>query len=472
MKRFDPNEFSLLIIDEAHRGVAKGYQKIVNYYRQNPALKVLGVTATPVRSDKEALGQVFNVVAGQFPIGYGVEHGWLVDITQQFVSVSSLDLSNIHTVKGDFDQRELSALMETQPVIMGICQPSLEVLYGLQPRTLSDIQVEDWGDYLSGLNKPARKAIVFTASVFQAELFSNILNGAVPHLAEWICGKTPKEKRRESLERFEKGETRVLVNVACLTEGYNSPAAEVVLMARPTKSVGTYEQMVGRILRPLPGTVDGDDLETPDKRRASIDASPKPFARIIDFVGNSGRHKLVSCMDILGGKVSDDAIAKAKLRGVEDEKPLRVTAALANAEKELVEEKKRQRELEEERQQRTHSRLVAGSNFHFENVDPFDALNIRRATPFARGYGRVPSPKMAAFLARHGINVEKHRLTFTDAGMMIGKIQKMKAKAPASPGQRRVLERYGLPTGVTFTRAKEQIDELKSNGWKRLPVTT
>src|ERR1700744_5268068 len=108
MAKFDPMRFGALIIDECHHSASSSYKRVINYYRTNPALKVLGVTATPDRADEEALGQVFQSVAYEYEIVQAVKDGWLVPIQQQMVHVAGLDFSSIHTTAGDLNSAELS----------------------------------------------------------------------------------------------------------------------------------------------------------------------------------------------------------------------------------------------------------------------------------------------------------------------------------------------------------------------------
>ena len=97
MNRFDPKEFSLLVIDEAHHAPAATYKRIIEYYKQNPVLKILGLTATPDRTDKKAMGQMFEEVAYAYDIRDGIDDGWLVPIEQQSVFVEGLDYSKVKT---------------------------------------------------------------------------------------------------------------------------------------------------------------------------------------------------------------------------------------------------------------------------------------------------------------------------------------------------------------------------------------
>ena len=103
MTKFDPSQFGLLIIDEAHHATSPTYRRVIDYYRTNPALKVLGVTATPDRADEQALGQVFQSVAFDYEVLDAIHDGWLVPIEQQMVHVEGLDYSSIRTTAGDLN---------------------------------------------------------------------------------------------------------------------------------------------------------------------------------------------------------------------------------------------------------------------------------------------------------------------------------------------------------------------------------
>lgn len=419
MGRFKPEEFDTLIIDECHHSTASSYRKIVDYFKQNPNLKILGVTATPERADEEALGQIFGSVAFQYGIKDGIDNGWLVDITQQFVEVKSLDFSHVRTTAGDLNGADLAAVMEAEANVQGICQPILEVLFALKPKTLDTIPATQWTEYLAGLNKKPRRSIVFTASVAQAEMCCNILNRAVPDMAEWVCGKTNKEKRREILERFSTGVTAVVVNCGVLTEGFDNPAVECIFMARPTKSLSLYTQMVGRSTRPLPGVV--DPYPTKEERKDAISKSQKPYCRIIDFVGNSGRHKLINSFDVLGGKVSEKVIERSILKALEDGKVHMVSVMMTNQEIELEEEKKRKAEAARQQEEARKRRLMARSDCDWYDVDPFS----RKTGPVANQkwfWQRPISERQREVLQKRGWDPDK--MSPAQARTLIGEIAK------------------------------------------------
>lgn len=414
LERWRPDDFGLIVCDEFHHGTASTYRKIFDYFGQNPHLKILGVTATPDRADEEALSQVCDSVAFEYDIYDGVQDGWLVPVTQQFCPVSSLDLSHVRTTAGELNQGDLAKIMEAEENVQGVCQPALEVLYGMPPKTLTPIPVPEWPTFIANLNRTPRRAIVFTVSVAQAEACCSILNRVVIGIAEWICGKTPEEDRKDILDRYKRGKTPVIVNCAVLTEGFDAPATEVIFMAKPTKSRSHYTQMVGRSTRPLPGLVDG--LADADARKAAIKASAKPFCRIIDFAGNSGKHKLVCALDILGGKCTGEVLERAKQKALEDGKPVAVLRQLTKAEAELEDEKRKRIEARRLAEEARRNGVVAKSHFQMVDVDPFGQQRFF-ASASKKALGPPATDKQKRLIGRFGINPRD--LTKKKAGWII-----------------------------------------------------
>ena len=346
--------------DEAHHSVAPVNRKAVEHFTANPDLKLLFTTATPERADESALGQVCESTAYNFGIFDGVREGWLVDITAQFCNVKHLDLSKVHTTAGDLNQGELAKIMERDDIIMGVAQPIVEVSYGLKEHTLDAILPEKWSEYLATLQQEPRRGIVFTVTVEQAEGLATLLRMAHPKLAEAVSAQTEPDVRSAIFDRFKTGETSLICNVGICTEGYNNPGVQTIFIARPTKSRSLYMQMIGRSTRTLPRTVDG--LATAEERRAAIAASAKPWARLVDFSGNTGRHDIVSPWNILGGNVSDETVERAIRKAKKDGKPVRVIANLNNTDNELKAEAKQAKEDEK-------ARILARSQFHTGQVD-------------------------------------------------------------------------------------------------------
>jgi superfamily II DNA or RNA helicase len=463
MTRFNPAEFSLVIADEAHHAVAPSQRKVLDYYRKNPKLRVLGLTATPDRCDEEALGQVFEDVAFEYDILEGINGGWLVPIQQQAVYIEGLDLSNVRTTAGDLNGKDLAEVLEYEQTLHEMTTPILEMC----------------GDC---------KTLVFTASVAQAERWAEIFNRHKSSSAEFVSGETPKEYRRDLFERYADSRFQYLVNVGVATEGFDEPGIQYVVMARPTKSRSLFAQMAGRGTRPLPGVVDG--VSTPEARKSAIAASGKAQVIIVDFVGNAGRHKLIHATDVLGGKYSDEIVELAQ-RSTESAsiwccegcgasfpenpgtcpecngkkfreekksgKPADIASELVKAEREID----RRRRMREEARQREAIRLK--SQYTTVKIDPFDALDLTPCRIPGYHAHRPATDNQRRCIDKEGYNIPEG-LNFFHASQIIEKIMSKPSKR-----QTPILARGGFPTDVTRSQASQFIDAIVKNQWKPLP---
>lgn len=435
MERFNPMEFGLLVIDEAHHATSKSYRKIIDHYRQNPHLRVLGLTATPDRSDEEALGQVFSHVAYDFEILDAIHQGYLVPIRQQMVTVEGLDFSAIRTTANDLNGADLGAVMESESAMQGVASAALEII-------------------------GTKRTLVFASSVRHAEMLSEIFNRHRAGMSDWVCGKTDKDRRREILSRFHRGDVQVICNCGVLTEGFDNPGVEVIVMARPTKSRSLYAQMAGRSTRPLPGLI--DNLGTPEDRRNAIATSAKPSALIVDFVGNAGKHKLVCSADILGGKVSEEAVELATRKAQTAMVPVDMTAELIAAEEELARQREERRQAEIARK----ARLIGKASFTSVSIDPFDILQLTPAKERGWDKGRELSEKQRTLLRKQGIDPDS--MNYTAAKQLIGEMTDRWSKHLCTLKQAKVLRRFGYdPTNMLMTEATALIDSLAKNGWRR-----
>lgn len=213
----------IIIVDEAHHARAKTYQKIIAAY---PDAIVLGMTATPCRGDGRGLGNVFDVMieAPQIPELIGL--GFLVG-TQIYAPVAEDVASGVRTEKGDYVVSALSTRMDTDALVGDI--------------------VTHWARY--GQNKPT---VVFAVDVaHSAHIASEFVKAGVK--AEHLDGSTPLPDREAILNRLRSGETKIVSNCMVLTEGWDMPAVGCCILARPTKQIGLYLQMIGRVLRPAEG---------------------------------------------------------------------------------------------------------------------------------------------------------------------------------------------------------------------------
>jgi superfamily II DNA or RNA helicase len=443
MHKFSPYDYDLLVIDEVHHATASTYRAVLDYFQTNKDLKVLGLTATPERADEEALGQIFESVAFDYSVIQAINDGWLVPVAQQLVQIQTLDFSHIHTVAGDLAQGELAAVMEEEKNLYGIC----------------DAVMRELGN---------KKAIMFTVSVRQAQLASEILNRYKAGVAEHASGATPKEDRRRIMEDFRTGKFQVLANCNLVSEGFDVPDAELLIQARPTKSKLLYQQQLGRILRPLPGTVDvTPDTEnvrtgshiSPDGRKIAIARSAKPIATVLDFVGNAGRHKLVRAIDILGGKISPKVRELAERQLLASGKPDRVDQLVIELERKEAEEKHR---AEASRK----ARITGKATYTMRTIDPFRAFDL--VAPAARGWdtNKAFTEKQRSLLMRNGIDADK--LSYTQGQQIIGELFRRWNSKLCTLKQASCLKGFGFDTrNMSMAEASLKITALKANRWQR-----
>lgn len=245
----------LVVCDEAHHAAAKSYRDIFDELRcgdpWGPLL--VGVTATPDRGDKVRLDDVFERIVFEVGLLDLIGKGYLCDIRAVRVQMEGLNLDRIKRSHGDYAADALEAALEDAD------QPA---------NTALAIQE----------HAPDRKTLVFTASVALAqETAAELL--ALGIRAEWVAGEMPMVDRRAVLERFRTGRTQVVVNCMVLTEGFDSPDTDCVVIARPTTSRALYQQMAGRGLRTAPGKED---------------------CLLIDVVGVTERHDLQHAATLAG----------------------------------------------------------------------------------------------------------------------------------------------------------------------------
>lgn len=473
MTKFNPNDFSLVIVDEVHHVCAATYKRVLNYYKKNPLLKILGVTATPDRADEEALGQILETVAFEYGILEGINDGYLVPISQRSVYVDGLDYSKIRTTAGDLNGGDLEAVLLEEKPLHRMAQATIECSMRLAPNTLDyvfDLSNHEEEMRRLILTNPIHKSLIFTVTVAHAERFTEILNRWIPESARWVCGKTPKDDRKKLFKDYADKKFPFLVNVNVTTEGFDDPSIELIIMGQPTKSRSRYAQQTGRGTRPLTGIVDG--LETPELRKQAIQNSEKKCAEIVDFVGNAGRHKLITTADILGGNYPDegeeccgqtlDTVVERAKKNTEGKSgiPADVITELRRAEREIKEEKRR---LLEERERK---KVIVNAKYSTATVNPFDRFDLtpRRVPAWHRG--RPPSEKMMNYLERN--NIDPAGLSFTHASQLVQHIMDTKAKAPCSEKQARVLKKYGFSPELTGKQASVIIQKIADNQWSPL----
>ena len=261
-KRFDPNYFGLIIIDEAHHSASDAYQRILQYFQ---SAKVAGLTATDGRSDGKQLP--FQKCSYRMDIGRGISEGYLVPVRGRRVIIDSIDLDRVKK-KATVDDFDDSALDD-------------EMIKGAA--AIADVIASDYC---------FDKGILFFPGCASAKLTSEFINKKFSGLSVYIDGKITGKQRRNLVGELREGKANWLCNVGIATEGFNWPEASVVGMCCPTLSRSAYVQRAGRGTRPLAELLNG--VSDSGLRKNLIAESSKPYMTILDFVGVSANLNLIT----------------------------------------------------------------------------------------------------------------------------------------------------------------------------------
>lgn len=396
MTRFDPRDFGLIITDEGHHATADSYIDVYTWFGSNKDNKRLFVTATPERADGNGLHNVCESVAYEMDLRKAIDDGWLCPIRQQFIEVEGLDLSRVSTRQGDLADGEL------ERAFIGEDDAEQEALLHSVVKPVIDIAGK-------------QQFIVFASGVKHATLLLAAFNAYDGSRVEMVLGSTDPFERQEIVARLKSGATQGLVNVGVATEGFDCPAVAVVAIARPTKSTSLYMQMIGRGTRPLPGVVDGP--KTPEARKSAIELSAKQTCVVLDFVGNSGNHKLVSVVDVLAGADVDARdLAQAVRLASKADTPQDMDELL---EKAKASREAKEREEEEKRKLSTHRKADA-VDMRAIDVDLFDGKKFDAFRDYKPTHSNAASEKQVNYLVTLGVKPETAmKTTFQQAGAMI-----------------------------------------------------
>lgn len=238
-----PPEAGLVVIDEAHHATGPSYARILEHYRD---AAWLGLTATPFRLDGQGLGSAGfgEIIVAARPAEL-CARGTLIE--PSVFAPDNPDLGGIKIRAGEFASREAAAAMSAPQLVGNVVQTWLRRAQG-------------------------RRTVVFTVDVAHSQLLRDRFRQAGVR-CEHLDGATPLQERQAILARLASGETTVLCNCMVLTEGWDLPALEVAVIARPTASLNLHLQIIGRIMRACPG---------------------KAGALVLDHAGNHHRHGMVT----------------------------------------------------------------------------------------------------------------------------------------------------------------------------------
>jgi len=247
LSRLNPDDFSIIVVDEAHHAVAPTYRLILDHFGlfvRDASRLLIGFTATPRRGDHQGLGEVFEEVCYARDLREMISEGYLAPMSGWRVD-TEVSLDSVKVRAGDFVESQLADVVNTP--------------------MRNEMLVTAYRDLAHG-----RRTIVFCVNVVHAQAVqAAFAESGVSAAAVW--GAQPKDERRATLARFSGGELDVVTNCNLLTEGFDEPRVDCVIMARPTRSKLLYAQMVGR----------GTRLH-PDKRDLLV----------IDIADNSRTHQL------------------------------------------------------------------------------------------------------------------------------------------------------------------------------------
>ncbi|MBI5478857.1 MAG: DEAD/DEAH box helicase [Deltaproteobacteria bacterium] len=243
LKALDPSDFYLVVVDEAHHAIADSYRAIFEHlglFDPGTPRLLVGFTATPRRGDGQSLGEVFEEITFSRSLEEMIGLGHLAPIGGWRV-YSEVDIGGVKVRHGDFIESQLGRAVNV--AVRNELLVSSYVKLGA-----------------------ARKCLVFCADVAHAQAVAAVFS-ASGIAAEAVWGDMPKADRAAALERFRSGAGRVLTNCNLLTEGFDEPTVDCILMARPTKSLLLYAQMVGRGTRLAPGKQDLLVIDVVDNAR-------------------------------------------------------------------------------------------------------------------------------------------------------------------------------------------------------------
>ena len=408
LEQFPADYFGTIIIDEAHHAITDGYQRVLEHF---PEANVLGVTATPDRGDMRNLGEVFDSLAYEYKLTQAIREGYLCPILAQTIPLQ-LDISQVALSGGDFAVGGLGTALD----------PYLEQI-------AAEMQTACAG----------RKTVVFLPLIKTSRKFRDILNSKGFRAAE-VNGQS--EDRTEILSDFSNGKYNVLCNSMLLTEGWDCPSVDCIVVLRPTKVRSLYSQMVGRGTRLSPETGKKDLL-------------------LLDFLWLTERHELCRPADIIceNREVSRKMTENLAQAGCPED--IEQAAEQASADVVAQREEALAKQLAEMR--RRKKKLVDPLQYEM-------SIQAEDLTGYVPSFGwemGPPSEKQTAALEKFGILPDAVE-SAGKAQMLLDRLNKRRGAGLTTPKQIRCLEKYGFQHVGTwqFSDAKYMIDRIAANGWR------
>lgn len=404
--QFPTDYFDSIIVDEAHHCISDSYQKVLNYFSN---AKVLGVTATPDRGDMKNLGSYFQSLAYEYTLPKAIKEGYLSPIKAVTIPLK-LDLTGVGQQAGDFKTSDLGTALDPY-------------LY-----QIADEMVKYCMD---------RKTVVFLPLIKTSQKFRDILNSKGFAAAE-VNGDSGD--RAQILAEFDAGKYNVLCNSMLLTEGWDCPPVDCIVVLRPTKVRALYSQMVGRGTRLFPG---------------------KDHLLLLDFLWHTEKHELCHPAHLI---CENEEVAQKMTENIE---AAGCPVDIEMAEKQAAEDVVAQREeaLAKKLQEMKHRKRKLVDPLQFEmSIQAEDLANYVPAFGWEAG---PPSEKQIQTLEKLGIFPDEID-NAGKAAKLLDRLDKRRTEGLTTPKQIRFLESRGFEHVGTwqFEGAKRLIDRIAGNGWQ------
>nr|DAM74211.1 MAG TPA: Chromatin remodeling complex ATPase [Caudoviricetes sp.] len=409
LERFPRDYFSTIIIDEAHHAITDGYRRILDYFEH---AKVLGVTATPDRGDMRNLGEVFDSLAYEYKLTDAIKEGYLCRIMAQTIPLQ-LDISGVALSGGDYAVGELGNALD--PYLGQIAAEMAQRCAG-------------------------RKTVVFLPLIKTSQKFRDLLNAKGFRAAE-VNGQSAD--RKEVLADFDAGKYNVLCNSMLLTEGWDCPSVDCVVVLRPTKVRSLYSQMVGRGTRLSPGKQD---------------------LLLLDFLWMTDRHELCRPADLV---CEDREVARQMTENLAESGAAQdIEEAAAQASEDVVAQREEALAKQLAEQRRKKAKLVDPLQYEMS----IQAEDLSGYVPAFGWEAGPPSAEQTAALEKLGILPDAVE-SAGKASLLLNRLHKRRDEGLTTPKQIRCLEKYGFAHVGTcsFEQARHMIDRIAAGGWRGVP---
>ena len=409
LERFPHDYFGTIIIDEAHHAITDGYRRILDYFDH---ARVLGVTATPDRGDMRNLGEVFDSLAFEYKLTDAIKEGYLCRIMAQTIPLK-LDISSVTMSGGDYAVGDLGTALD----------PYLEQIAAEMAQRCK-----------------GRKTVVFLPLIKTSQKFRDLLNSHGFCAAE-VNGQSTD--RKEVLADFDAGKYNVLCNSMLLTEGWDCPSVDCVVVLRPTKVRSLYSQMVGRGTRLSPGKSD---------------------LLLLDFLWMTDKHELCRPADLV---CEDRAVARQMTENLaESGCPQDIEEAAVQASEDVVAQREEALAKQLEEQRRKKAKLVDPLQYEMS----IQAEDLAGYVPAFGWEAGPPTEQQAAALEKLGILPDAVE-SAGKASLLLDRLHKRRDEGLTTPKQIRCLEKYGFQHvgRWSFEQAKHMIDRIAASGWRGVP---